>query len=101
MSLADSEFRRVVATDPLDELPRAGAADFDFTHVADVEQAGAFAHGFMLGDDAGVFQGISQPPKLTILRRGGGGRNSVLFCAIRRQLDVFTEDFMKATKHRR
>jgi len=31
-------------------------ADFQFAHVADVEQAGARAHSLMLGDDSGVLQ---------------------------------------------
>ena len=37
-------------------MQRAGAADFDFAHVADVKKAGARADGLVLGDDAGVLQ---------------------------------------------
>ena len=57
MGLADGELRGVVAADPLDEWQRAGTANFDFAHVAHVEEAGTRAHRFVLGEDAGVLQG--------------------------------------------
>ena len=55
MRLTFGEFRGVVHGDELDGIERLGAAQLDFTHVADVEDADARAHGHVLGNQAGVF----------------------------------------------
>jgi hypothetical protein len=55
VGLADLQLRRVVARNALDRVERVSARDLDLAHVADVEQAGARAHGHVFGDDAGVF----------------------------------------------
>ena len=55
VSLADGEFRSVIATDVLDEGKSLRAFDFDFAHVADVEEPHTGAHGFVLGENAGIF----------------------------------------------
>ena len=51
MGLANVQFRSIVAADPLHQLQRAWAADFDFAHVADVKQSGPRAHSLVLGEE--------------------------------------------------
>ncbi len=57
LRLPDRKPRRVVARDALDRLEGVLPGDLDFAHVADVEDAGAFAHRHVLRDDARVLHG--------------------------------------------
>ena len=45
-----------VGGDVVGERCRIRAVDFDFAHVADVEQAGGRSHGAVFFEDAGVLQ---------------------------------------------
>src|SRR6185437_4777920 len=56
MGLADGELRGVIAGNPLDQIEGLAAANLDFAHVADVEDSGTFADGFVLGKNAAVFE---------------------------------------------
>ncbi len=55
MCLADGELGRVIRRETRHAGQCVLAGDFDLPHVADVEQAGAFAHRQVLGDNPGVF----------------------------------------------
>ena len=57
LRLPDLQLGGVVARDPLDGGQRVLAGDLDLAHVADVEQAGARAHGQVLVGDAGILDG--------------------------------------------
>ncbi len=56
--LAVLEARRIVHGDVLHGGQRAGAAELDLAHVADVEEADAGAHRHVLGDQAAAGTGI-------------------------------------------
>jgi hypothetical protein len=51
------EFGGVVGGDVVDKVEGLRAADFDFAHVAHVEQADGGADGVVFFDDAGVLDG--------------------------------------------
>ncbi len=55
--LAGLELGGVVGGDEIDQLGGFRPADFDFAHVADVEEADGIADGVVLVDDAGVLDG--------------------------------------------
>ena len=48
----DGDLRDVVGQQPLQQLERLRAGDFDLAHVRDVEHAARLAHGAVLGADA-------------------------------------------------
>jgi hypothetical protein len=54
MGLAHLQLRGVVHAQPLHGSQRSGPAKLDVSHVRDVEEADAGAHGHVLGDQAGV-----------------------------------------------
>ena len=57
MRLADLQAAGVVARNALDRGERILARNFDFAHVADIEEAGARPHRHMFRGDAGVLDG--------------------------------------------
>jgi len=64
LRLAVLALRQIVGDQPLRGLQRAGAFEDDLAHVADVEDAGALAHGEVLLDQALVLHGHVEPGKL-------------------------------------
>ena len=54
LAVAGREFADVVGEDVIQKIRRARAADGDFAHVRDVENAGGVADGEMFVGDAGV-----------------------------------------------
>ena len=93
--LAIFELRGVVHGDVLDGGERAGAAELDFAHVADVEEADAGAHGHVLGNKAAAgawvfdrhvpaaevdhfgFEGAMRGVECGFFERLGGGGNKI------------------------
>ena len=57
LGLPVTQLRSVVGGDVLDQVQSLGAADLEFAHVADVEQAGGCPHGRVFFGDAAVFDG--------------------------------------------
>ena len=55
MRLPDRELRGVVHRDVLNGGQRPRPAELDVSHVADIKEADAGAHGHVLGHQAGVF----------------------------------------------
>src|SRR4051794_20935709 len=70
LCLAGLQLRRVVARDLLQGGQRIPAGDFDLAHVADVEQAGAGADGYVFGRYAAVLEWHLQPAVRLNLRAG-------------------------------
>ena len=55
LGLAIVETGCSVAAQGVDQIDCLGTADFDFSHVADIEYADTSPYGLMLGDNARVF----------------------------------------------
>src|SRR5262249_43175254 len=69
---AIGELADVVGDDALHGLGRARAAEPDFAHVGDVEDAGGAAHGFVLVENARVLHGHRPTPEVDDLRAESG-----------------------------
>jgi hypothetical protein len=57
LDLTIGEMSSVVAGDALHQIERLRAENLDLSHVADVENSSAGADGFVLGKNAGIFEG--------------------------------------------
>ncbi len=68
LALAGRELADVVGQHVIEEIRRARAADGDFAHVRDVENAGGVADGEMFLDDAGVLHGHFPAAEINQLR---------------------------------
>ena len=101
VGLALLELRGVVHGDVLDGGERVGAAELDVAHVGDVEDADAGAHGHVLGDEAGVFDGHVPAAEVDHLgAEAAVGGVQVRSCGVRRSgrgavVDTVQESFGK------